>query len=234
MEVGQREFGDLRLPDDEGARGRRDEQHPVDPDPRHLPPHGALSALSARLPRVRVDVTEAEPPDVFTALDTGRLDLVIAVDFAATPPHTDRRYVRTDLLTDILDVALPPDHHLAHADRVALRDLATDPWLVGDPRSCCGAVTRSVSAAAGFTPDIRHAVNDWSALTALVEAGTGVALVPRLLHPLHRTLHLRPTTGEPPSRNIFAAVRTGSESDAVLDAVLEELRTAAGRRSGAA
>ncbi|WP_323374824.1 LysR family transcriptional regulator [Streptomyces sp. RB17] len=192
-----------------------------------LPP--ALRALAERFPRVRVDVVEAEPPDVFTALDAGRLDVVVAVDFGATPPHTDRRYTRTDLLTDILDLALPEDHPLAARDRVPLRELAAEPWIVGAAGSCCGAVARAVCAAAGFTPDIRHAVNDWSALTALVETGIGVALVPRLVRPLytHRRLAVRPAAGQPPSRNVFAAVRAGAEADPVLGAVCEQLCSAA-------
>ncbi|MGW3194095.1 LysR family transcriptional regulator [Streptomyces sp. NPDC001118] len=192
-----------------------------------VPP--ALRALAGRLPRVRVDVVEAEPPDAFTALDAGRLDVVVAVDFAATPPHTDRRYTRTDLLTDRLDAALPEDHPLAARERVPLRELAAADWIVGAAGSCCGAVARAVCAAAGFTPDIRHPVNDWGALIALVEAGAGVALVPRLVRPLYerRRLAVRPVAGQPPSRNVFAAVRAGAERDPVLVAVRDQLRVSA-------
>ncbi|MDT7846154.1 LysR family transcriptional regulator [Streptomyces justiciae] len=191
---------------------------------------GALRALGARLPHVRVDVVESEPPDLFTALDGGQVDLAVAVDFAAGPPHTDRRYSRIDLLTDVMDLVVPEDHRLAGRDgAVPLRELAADAWIVGHPRSCVGAVARAVCATAGFTPDIRHAVNDWAAVAALVEAGAGVALIPRLVRPLHdgRRLSVVRTEGEPPSRNVFAAVRTGSEDDPVLAAVREELRRAA-------
>ena len=196
----------------------------------------ALRALRERLPRVRVDVVEAEPPDLFTALDGGQVDVAVAVDFSAAPPHTDRRYTREDLLTDVLDVALPPDHPLAGRAEVPLRELATDTWIVGSALSCCGAVTRSVCAAAGFTPEIRHDVNDWAALAGLVEAGQGVALVPRLVRSLYapRALALRPAEGEPPSRNVFAAVRAGAEGDPVLGAVREELRRAAASAGTAA
>ncbi|MFH8937757.1 LysR family transcriptional regulator [Streptomyces griseosporeus] len=190
---------------------------------------GVLAGLRARLPHVRVDVVEAEPPDVFTALDAGRLDVAVAVDFAAAPPHTDPRYRRADLFRDVLDVAVPAGHRLAGRGGVALRELAREAWIVGAAHSCCGAVARAVCAAAGFTPDVRHAVNDWGALAALVEAGAGVALVPRLVRPLyaHRRIALLTTEGEPPSRNVFAAVRAGSEGDPVLAAVREQLVAAA-------
>ncbi|MFI6035553.1 LysR family transcriptional regulator [Streptomyces sp. NPDC051315] len=189
----------------------------------------ALRALRARLPDLRVDVVEAEPPDLFTALDGGQVDVAVAVDFAAAPPSTDRRYTRQDLLTDVLDVALPPGHPLTDRTEVPLRELARDPWIVGDAFSCCGAVTRAVCAAAGFTPEIRDAVDDWAALAGLVEAGQGVALVPRMVRSLyvHRDLVLLPAAGEPPSRNVFVAVRAGSEGDPVMAAVREELAVAA-------
>ncbi|MDH6518911.1 DNA-binding transcriptional LysR family regulator [Streptomyces sp. SAI-208] len=194
-----------------------------------------LRALAERLPRVRVDVVESEPPDLFTALDAGQVDVAVAVHFAAAPPHTDVRYRRTELFTDVMDVAVPAGHRLAGRDRVSLRELAAEPWIVGDARSCVGAVARSVCAAAGFTPDIRHAVDDWSALAALVEAGRGVALIPRLVRPAyaHRDLALLTTKdGPPPSRHLFAAVRTGAETDPVLATVLEQLRLSGLELSG--
>ncbi|MFI9587653.1 LysR family transcriptional regulator [Streptomyces sp. NPDC052236] len=187
----------------------------------------ALRAIAEERPDLAVAVVEAQPPDLFTRLDGGEIDVAVAVDFEQAPPHTDRRYTRIDLLTDVLDVALPAAHRFAGLERVALRDLATDLWIVGDAGSCCGAVTRSVCAAGGFTPEIRHRVNDWQSLAALVEAGAGVALVPRLVQPLHRPgLVLRPTTGHAPVRNVFAAVRAGAEQDPVLAAVLRHLAEA--------
>jgi DNA-binding transcriptional LysR family regulator len=188
----------------------------------------ALRWLAEHHPEVRIAIVEAEPPDLFTRLDGGEIDIAVAVDFAAAPPHTDRRYTRLDLLVDILDLALPATHRYAHRGQVPLRDLAADTWIVGDPRSCCGAVTRSLCAANGFTPDIRHAVNDWQSLAALVEVGAGVALVPRLVQPLYRSgLVLRSPVGPPPTRHVFAAVRAGSGGDPVLAAVLDHLRAAA-------
>ncbi|MEU6237593.1 LysR family transcriptional regulator [Kitasatospora sp. NPDC047058] len=198
-----------------------------------LLPH-ALRALSAHHPEIRVQVVEAGAPDVFTLLDSGDIDIAVAVDFAAAPPRTDPRYTRTALLADVLDLALPATHPCAGRDRIPLADLAGDVWIVGDAGSCCGAVTRSVCAANGFTPDIRHAVDDWTALAALVETGVGIALVPRLVQPLHRPgLVLRRPAGPSPLRHVFAAVRAGSGDDPVQAAVLDRLRAAAAVAGGA-
>ncbi|MFI6434861.1 LysR substrate-binding domain-containing protein [Streptomyces sp. NPDC050759] len=193
-----------------------------------------LRGLDERLPRVRVDVVESTPPDLFTALDGGQIDVAVAVDFALTPPDTDARYSRVDLLTDVMDIAVPAGHRLADGGRIRLRELAADPWILGDARSCVGAVARALCAAAGFTPDIRHAVDDWAAVAALVEAGQGVALIPRLVRPVysHRRLSLLTTEGEAPSRHVFAAVRTGAEGDPVVATVLDQLRLSAAESTG--
>ncbi|MET7481057.1 LysR family transcriptional regulator [Streptomyces sp. NPDC005648] len=190
---------------------------------------GVLRALGERLPEVRLDVVESQPPDLFTALDSGQVDVAVAVHYAAAPAHTDARYSRFELLTDVMDIAVPAGHRLAGRDRVPLRELASDAWIIGDARSCVGAVARSVCAAAGFTPDIRHAVDDWGALAALVEAGQGVALVPRLVRAVytHRDVAVLTAEGEPPLRHVFAAVRAGAEGDPVIRTVLDQLRLTA-------
>ncbi|WP_370080309.1 LysR substrate-binding domain-containing protein [Streptacidiphilus sp. MAP12-16] len=70
-------------------------------------------------------------------------------------------------------------------------------------------------------------------MAALVGAGVGIALIPRIVQPLHRPgLVLGRTAGPAPTRNIFAAVRTGSEADPVLAAILAALRRSAARWSG--
>jgi DNA-binding transcriptional LysR family regulator len=193
----------------------------------------ALAALGDRHPDLGVTVVEAEPPELFTRLDAGQVDVAVCVDYAAVPPRTDRRYRRRQLLVEPLDLALPGGHPAtATADPVALPDLAEDPWVVGEPGSCCGAITRAVCAAAGFTPDIRHHVDDWQAVAALVAAGAGVALVPRLAQPVGRDgLVLRPVAGAPPTRTVFAAVRAGADRNPLLAAVVDAL-VAAGRPTG--
>jgi DNA-binding transcriptional LysR family regulator len=187
----------------------------------------ALTGLRTARPDLAVAVVEAEPPELFTRLDAGEVDVAVAVDFAAAPPRTDPRYRRTPLLVDVLDLALPASHPAAAAEQVRLVDLATEAWVVGRAASCCGAVTRSVCAAAGFTPEIRHPVDDWAAVAALVAAGAGVALVPRLAQHHRPGLVLRPVAGAPPARHVFAAVRAGSQADPVLSSVLTHLQVAA-------
>ncbi|MFE1229893.1 LysR family transcriptional regulator [Streptomyces sp. NPDC058745] len=55
-------------------------------------------------------------------------------------------------------------------------------------------------------------------------AGLGVALAPRPVQPPGRPeVFVRPVAGQPPTRTVFAAVRTGAEADPVLSAVVAVL-----------
>jgi DNA-binding transcriptional LysR family regulator len=188
----------------------------------------AMRQLAGARPGIRLTVVEAEPPDIFTRLDTGDIDVAIAVDHRRGPSRQDGRYARVDLLADPLDAVLRPDHPAADAGGVRLTDLAADPWISGNPGDFCSEVILALCATAGFSPAVRHHSNDWQTIAALVAAGAGVALIPRLAQPLHQDgLVVCPVREHHAVRNIFAAVRAGAERDPVLSVVLDELRRAA-------
>ena len=83
---------------------------------------------------------------------------------------------------------------------------------------------------AGFTPRIAHRSTDWTAILALVEAGLGVALVPRLARrPPEQHVVVRPLqAGEPPCRHLFVAWRRGAEAAPAMAAVIDSLVEQAG------
>ncbi len=184
----------------------------------------AMRHLATVRPGITVTAVEMDPPEVFTRLDRGELDVVVSVDHRGVPPHTDPHYYRTPLLADRLDVGLPVGHRFAELDAVELADLAGETFVAAAPQTSCAEVTFAACAAAGFTPDIRHYSNDWHAVASLVAVGCGVALVPRLAQPLAvEGFVLRPLAGVGAARNIFAAVRAGAQDDPVLAATLQAL-----------
>nr|WSX48355.1 LysR substrate-binding domain-containing protein [Streptomyces sp. NBC_00974] len=69
----------------------------------------------------------------------------------------------------------------AGADQGArLRTHADQPWITATPGTLCRAMTVRACQAAGFTPRIRHQVDEFATVLALVAAGQGVAVVPQL------------------------------------------------------
>jgi DNA-binding transcriptional LysR family regulator len=184
-----------------------------------------LDDIRVAAPKLGIRLCEAEPPALFDQLDAGRLTVALAVSFAGSPATTDPRYHRVDLGADELDAALPGDHPLAAQDRLELTALAAEPWISGDGHGCCGAITATACAAAGFVPDVVHQTNDWQAVAQLVAHGHGVALIPRLAQrALPDGLVIRPIAGAAPRRRIFAAVPDGSQTSPVVDLVLSRLR----------
>src|SRR5205085_1074639 len=58
---------------------------------------------------------------------------------------------------------------------------------------------------AGFNPHVAYRINDCQMAQALVAAGEGIALLPRLmLRPAHQGVAIRPLATDPPSRRVSA------------------------------
>jgi DNA-binding transcriptional LysR family regulator len=56
---------------------------------------------------------------------------------------------------------------------------------------------------AGFNPNVVYRVNDCQMAQALVAAGEGIALLPRImLRPAHPAVAIRPLASDPPMRRI--------------------------------
>lgn len=188
----------------------------------------AVAGLRRERPGLAVRVTEYDGEAAVAQLDSGRLDLIILSDFPGAPTQTDARYHRVDLLKDVMDAVLPVDHPLASPEGVRLADLATEVWVGAEPGDLCAQIVTGVCAAAGFTPDLRHHCKEWDAVAALVAAGAGVALIPRLAQPLRqKNLVISPVLGQPASRVLFALVRAGTQLDPGIAAVLEKLQEVA-------
>lgn len=192
----------------------------------------AIARLRVQRPGLSLRVYEREPEEAMQALDCGEIDLVMQAQSKGMPTLTDRRYHRVELLTDLLDVVLPADHPAVDVNGVRLADLANDVWVGGDPTEGCSSIALGACAAAGFIPDVQCHSRDWDAVAALVAAGVGVALIPRMAYPLRRPgLVCCPVVGSPAARRLLALVRAGAEREPGITAVIETLVSVAGEVS---
>lgn len=188
----------------------------------------ALARLRESHPGLSVVVREHEPEENLAALESGDIDVAIMAENVGVPARSDPRYHRTSLVTDVMDVVLPPGHSAAATAEVRLAVLADDVWVGGSPGDACSRIAMGVCAAAGFTPNVRYYCRDWDAVAALVAAGAGVALIPRLAQPLrHGDAVIRPVHGPTAARSLFALVRAGVEEDPGTAAVLSTLQEVA-------
>jgi DNA-binding transcriptional LysR family regulator len=193
---------------------------------------GVVAPAAARLrdgaPGVRLAVSEAETDESILRLGRRDVDVVVAMECSAAPQPGDPRFHREPLLEDVMDAALPPGHRLAGAAQVRLAELARESFVAPPVGWSCDEVLNAGCHAAGFTPRVAHRSGDWQAVLALVAAGLGVALVPRLAQQRpHDGVVLRPLAGEPPRRHVFAACRSGAEAAPAVRALLDALRAVA-------
>ncbi len=194
-----------------------------------LPP--VASALARTAPRVTVRIIEADPEECFDLLLADDADLAVVVATAGLPPTSDARFDQRPLLDDPLDLLVPSSHPLAERSSVQLGETADEPWIVDRPGRPHHRLVLTACAEAGFTPAVAHEAAEWDTGAALVEAGLGVALVPRLARlPAGYAVVRVPLRGDPsPARHIRTGVRRGGRGHPVLAAALAALDATAGR-----
>jgi DNA-binding transcriptional LysR family regulator len=187
----------------------------------------AAGLLRRSAPGIILSVREAEATEVYEELASGEVDLAVSLAVDA-PTARDPRFVLFPLLTDPLDIALPLGHPLATAPGLRLAQLGEESWIFGS-RGPWREITLAACADAGFVPEQAHAAADWPAIFALVAAGMGIALVPRMATSggLRREVAVRPLDADRPRRRIVGAVRGGAEDGPLLRRTMGVLRQAA-------
>jgi DNA-binding transcriptional LysR family regulator len=161
-------------------------------------------------------------------LEAGELDLALIYDHETLPEIAARELERIPLLEDVFRAVLPAGHRLARRRRLALSDLAGQPWIGGAPTSAWFRIVGHACRLAGFTPRVGFASDDYVAIQALVAAGLGVSVLPGLAvtHPLP-SVEVRTLGAGAPVRHISAARPRDAYRGPAVTAMLDSLRAAA-------
>ena len=129
-------------------------------------------------------------------------------------------------------MAVPASDPLAERAAIRLSDLAGATWIAGHEGTACHDIVIRAGRAAGFEPAIAGRTNDFTLVYELVAAGLGVSLIPGIAaepdRPGVRTL---PLVDPALTRQIFAAVRAGSESRPSVRTALDYMQKAASSRA---
>ena len=130
-------------------------------------------------------------------LKAGDVDLALVYDHPATMLMPELEL--THLLDDCYDALLPAGHRLADRRRLSLADLSDEPWILSTSTCGCRQITQSTCRDAGFEPRVAFEADETLAAQALVAAGVGVTLLPRMaltaVHPGHGAAHAEGRTG---------------------------------------
>ena len=143
----------------------------------------ALTEVTTTSNTIDVTVIEAEPDDALASLRSGGADLALVYHFHTRQPPGHWLAIAgpgayIPLVDDHIRLLVPASHPLASRDAAAPPELAGDRWIQG--WGATGAVLDALAATRGFRPRIACRSSDYRFMSALVSAGVGVALIPRL------------------------------------------------------
>ncbi|HET9171190.1 MAG TPA: LysR substrate-binding domain-containing protein [Actinospica sp.] len=194
----------------------------------------AVGVLRVKYPQVTFRLIDADPPQALPLLLAGDVDLAVCYDYPTVAAQPDPRLCTTALAVDRMAVAVPAESPRAlDGSPVELSTLAAEPWIVPGPSQCRSALDEACRRA-GFRPDIVSETNDYQAMLGLVEAGIGLAVVPRIAAAFARAVRLLPLTGTRLTRVVGVAARAGGARtpamefmQATLAETLSELLAAA-------
>ena len=190
---------------------------------------GALAALRAQHPSLRVEVTESDPETGLVGVSSRDFDLILAEQYPGRtrPLHADLD--RVVLAHDAIALARRPGS-LAEADAVAaLWSTRDEPWVLEPAGTASRAWAEQLCRTAGFEPDVRFEVADLTAHVRLIRAGLAVGLLPELVWAGETpTVDLSPLPDEP-RREIFSSARRVSAAAPSIRAVRRALASTASR-----
>jgi DNA-binding transcriptional LysR family regulator len=169
---------------------------------------GALRTFRGSHPDVDVSITEIGMPSALTrSLRRGDIDVGVSFDYPEIGDTFADDLAQVPLLDDPFDVVVPRGHRLERKQTIRFADLAAERWLLGDfglDSPSFRMIDRRCREA-GFDPTVAYRINDCQMAQALVAAGEGVALLPRLmLLPANPGVAIKPLAHDPPSRRVSA------------------------------
>ncbi|MEM7049290.1 MAG: LysR family transcriptional regulator [Acidobacteriota bacterium] len=183
-----------------------------------------LRDLQDRHPGLAVSLQELEPEHALTGVIRGTLDLSVVVAWANAPMEISDDLTREVLFTDCADLALPLDHPLAERESVSLEEFQDQAWISWPQGSICHHWLVLTLRGLGTEPQIVHTALEHATQVALVEAGLGAAVLPRLGRgPLPEGVRIVPVVPAL-ERQVFAVWRKDAGRRPAITALVDALR----------
>lgn len=191
---------------------------------------GAIARCRAEHSDLRIRLTEQE--QAIDALKSGDVDVALVYSYNLLPRVRVPGVTTEELLTEPLLAAFPASVRVPDGP-IELGELAEQPWIAAQRDDELRVMLERACGLAGFAPALDFTSSDYTVIFALVEAGLGVSLVPRLaLESMSTHVQLREIAEPALSRTISVAVRAGSSRNPPIAAVLAALRMVAAEVAG--
>ncbi|MFE3905117.1 LysR family transcriptional regulator [Streptomyces sp. NPDC059153] len=186
----------------------------------------ALLALRADHPELRVCTRELEPEDGIRAVIRGDVDLAVVLDWSNKRLPVPGGLAKAELLDDVPDIAMPAGHRLADRAEVDLEEFADDEWVSWPEGEFCYDWLMFTLRSKGIEPRIAHLAGEHHTQLALIAAGMGVCVAPRLGRgPVPDGVRLVPVR-QKMRRHVHAVWRTDADRRPSIRAAVAALRMA--------
>ncbi|MFI1437788.1 LysR family transcriptional regulator [Streptomyces fructofermentans] len=187
---------------------------------------GVLADLAARHPALDTRLTEVDPHLSVDLVAKGAVDVAVVHDWDIAPLPAPPGVAQAVIGDDLCDLLVPADHPFAGRRSVRREELGGERWICQPPGRVCHDWLVRTLRAAGCEPDIVHQADENPTLVALVAAGLGVALIPRLGRgPLPEGVVEVPLDPMP-VRRLYALWRTGAARRPAITETVRTLREA--------
>ncbi|MGW4030513.1 LysR family transcriptional regulator [Streptomyces sp. NPDC004838] len=185
---------------------------------------GVLAELGRLHPGLDARLTEVDPHLSIDQVSRGTTDLAVAHDWDIAPLPAPEGVEQAVIGDDLCDLLVPENHPLATRGSVRREELTGERWICQPPGTVCHDWLIRTLRAAGCEPDLAHQAEENHTQLALVAAGLGIALIPRLGRgPLPAgvvAVRLDPV----PRRRLYALWRTGAARRPAITATVTTLQ----------
>ncbi|QLE70994.1 LysR family transcriptional regulator [Streptomyces rectiverticillatus] len=194
----------------------------------------ALAGLRSAHPQLRARLEEMEPEEAVPRVVRGDIDVAVVLDWYNKPLPMPDGLAKAPILDDTADVAMPVDHPLAGRDQVDLEEFADDDWVSWPRGEFCHDWLMLTLRGKGIEPRISHMAEEHHTQLALIAAGLGVAVAPRLGRgPVPEGVRVVPVR-HTVRRHVYAIWRADADRRPSIRAAVEALRAAGEEMAGSA
>ncbi|WP_237154900.1 LysR family transcriptional regulator [Oryzibacter oryziterrae] len=179
--------------------------------------------LEIRFPALRVTLQVMEPDEAINALRAWQVDAAMIDSFTIDASETGGAFETVPVCDDRLFAVLPPGHVLAERETLGLEDLKGEKWALDTASSAYSSAILEASRRAGFQPEVNGYCNGFEVVSAMVEAGCSISVMPGLLISSYRGGFVARPIEPEIRRNIAVAIRRGERRKPAIAALVERL-----------
>lgn len=189
----------------------------------------ALTRFARKHPDVRVTVRSALLVGLLDLLRAGEVELAILWDYEWNRVEDESLRV-SHLLDDPTVLVVPANSELLEQPAVDLSELSEQKWITRAENHPVAEMLHRSCRLAGFEPAVSHESHDYQEAQAMVAAGLGIAIAPRLAltNRRHDVRLLSFDSRAPaPTRRILLASPANRAPTPAVEAMAETLRAVA-------